>query len=640
MYLPVQLNNTLPNCDNSPTFENDPVPFTCVLQPTVYNHGVVDADGDSLWFSLVECLDGAASPVTYISPLSAEQPLSTTEGVVIDPVTGTIFFTPDMEQIGVLCVRVEEFRNGVKIGEVTRDIQFSVVDQCLNDFPVASGMNGSSDYDTAVCPGNQVQFDIYTIDSNPFNSITMSWNQGIPGGTFTVTPGQHPYASFSWLPAATDLGIHFFTVTVKDDACPVIGTNVFAFVVEVRNPNINAGPDTAICIGDSLTLDVMTSVDFTSFNWWPNMGISSDTAMSPTFYPETTTTYYLHAANSFCEAFDTVTITVGHPPTLTMSDDVAICADENTVISASGGDTYSWEPAGTLSDATTDAPTASPVMTTMYTVTSWSVEGCESTDSVLVTVNELPEITAEDATICEGEQTELTASGGESYEWEPAEYIAGANSGTTITAEPPSTMTYIVTGTDQNGCKNTGAVEVAVLSTPWCDAGEDIEIYKGWSTRLTGEPSTSADYWQWSPEATIVEGSKNDLSIVVSPPETTTYYFTVWNQLGCDAVDSVTVIVDPEGVFFMPNAFSPNGDQINDKFYVVNLGPVNLDFFRVYNRWGQVVFESNVAGEPGGWDGTFKSREQPAGVYTYVVRAISIEDGSETVLSGNITLMR
>jgi gliding motility-associated-like protein len=128
--------------------------------------------------------------------------------------------------------------------------------------------------------------------------------------------------------------------------------------------------------------------------------------------------------------------------------------------------------------------------------------------------------------------------------------------------------------------------------------------------------------------------------ITVKPEATTTYYFTVMDQFGCSALDSVTVQVDPEGDFYMPNAFSPNGDLVNDVFYVVHLGPVNLEYFRIYNRWGRIVFEGNLEGAEHGWDGTYKGKDQPVGVYTYVVKSVSVVDGAEKLASGSVTLLR
>jgi hypothetical protein len=133
------LDNTIqPICNNSPVFNNEPAAILCVNQPFVYNHGVSDPDGDSLYFSLGNCIQGVGSNVNYSGSWNGTTPLPTSSGVTIDPFTGAISFTPTQTFVGVICVKVEEFRNGVKIGEVNRDMQFRVIN-CSNTPPVATG---------------------------------------------------------------------------------------------------------------------------------------------------------------------------------------------------------------------------------------------------------------------------------------------------------------------------------------------------------------------------------------------------------------------------------------------------------------------------------------------------------------------
>jgi gliding motility-associated-like protein len=278
----------------------------------------------------------------------------------------------------------------------------------------------------------------------------------------------------------------------------------------------------------------------------------------------------------------------------------------------------------------------------MYTVTAVSVDSCVSMDSVLVTVNPLPVIDAgPDVTMCDGQETILTASGGVTYLWEPDSGIVGSNTTASVTAAPTGTTTFTVTGVDANGCVGSDMVDVTIQPAPTSDAGLDITIWLGQTTQLVGNHSPTATSWFWSPDLYLVSPSTViDDVITVQPEVTTTYYFTVADQYGCTATDSVTVIVDPEGDFYMPNAFTPNGDTKNDEFFVVHLGPVNLEYFRIYNRWGRVVFEGTLEGAGNGWDGTFKGKDQPVGVYTYVVKSVSVVDGTERLASGSVTLMR
>ena len=134
------LDNTLSPCNNSPSFLNDPVPFFCVGQQVNYNHGVIDVDGDSLVFSSSQPLGGAGSGVPYSGGLSAGNPFVVSGGPFsINSVNGDIRFTPSQQQIGVMAIRVDEYRNGALIGCVTRDMQFTII-PCNNTQPTASGV--------------------------------------------------------------------------------------------------------------------------------------------------------------------------------------------------------------------------------------------------------------------------------------------------------------------------------------------------------------------------------------------------------------------------------------------------------------------------------------------------------------------
>lgn len=234
MYVEAALDNTLSNCNNSPVFLNNPTPFVCNNQPVFYNHGAVDTDGDSLAFSLTSCYDAANTPVSYDvnQGISATNPLLTSTGVNIDPTTGALSFTPNAVQVGVLCVMVEEFRNGVKIGEVVRDIQFTVV-QCSNNMPTLTGIDGTSDFSTTATVGQQLCFDVFSNDPDSGQQVLLAYNGAIPAGIFTTAGSPYPTATFCWTPTVADIGTHSFTITVSDDYCPIVGQNTYTYTINV-----------------------------------------------------------------------------------------------------------------------------------------------------------------------------------------------------------------------------------------------------------------------------------------------------------------------------------------------------------------------------------------------------------------------
>lgn len=257
LYLYATLNNQIAPCNNSPTYLNTPTPFSCVGQSVSYNHGFNDLDGDSLSFALVNALGANGGNIPYNNGYTAQQPIITSGGanaVQINPVTGTITFVPSIQQFSVVTVRVREWRNGVLIGEYIRDVQFAII-ACNNNLPQVSGVNGTNQYTYSVCANESFCFTVNSSDADAGQVVTMNWNNGIPGATFTIAGSGLPVGTFCWTPTTANIGQNLFSVNVQDNACVLNGVNNFGFAVQVTPPFTpsNAGPDQSVC-GSSATL--------------------------------------------------------------------------------------------------------------------------------------------------------------------------------------------------------------------------------------------------------------------------------------------------------------------------------------------------------------------------------------------------
>lgn len=281
MHISASLNTASTPCNNSPTFLNNPTPFVCNNQPVFYNHGAYDTDGDNLVYSLTSCYNTAGNPVTYSTGqgISATSPLHTVSGVNINSSTGAISFTPNAVQVGVICVLVEEFRNGVKIGEIVRDIQFTVVN-CNNMMPSLSGINGTTNFSTTATVGQQLCFNVLSSDPDAGQSLTLTYNGGIPAGIFTSAGSPHPTGTFCWTPSLADVGTHNFTINVRDDYCPIVGQNTYTYTIVVPppvTPTCNVvvsvtGVNNVQCSGNDGTAVVVASggtapYTYTVINW-------------------------------------------------------------------------------------------------------------------------------------------------------------------------------------------------------------------------------------------------------------------------------------------------------------------------------------------------------------------------------------
>lgn len=252
LYLSTALNNTVAPCNNSPVFLTDPTPYYCVGQQISYNPGAFDADGDSLAYSIIQPRTSNNTNIPFAANYSLAQPIRNGGGagaVQLNAITGTLTCIPNIQQVAVVTYQVREYRNGVQIGSVTRDVQI-VVRQCAgNSSPTATGVNGTGNYTTTVCAGTPVSFTINTADANAGQGTVITYNGGIPGATFTISGSPLQTGTFTWTPTVGDIGNNTFTVTVEDDACPLTGTNQYGYTVVVTPPftPANAGPDLQSC---------------------------------------------------------------------------------------------------------------------------------------------------------------------------------------------------------------------------------------------------------------------------------------------------------------------------------------------------------------------------------------------------------
>lgn len=333
MYVYAQLNNTISN--TSPQFNNDPTLFLCSNQENRYSSGAVDIENDSLVYSLMPCLEGQTitatntiiDSVSYASPYNSANPLQTNY-FTVDRTSGEVATFPTLNQVGVVCLKVEEFRNGVKIGEIMRDLQFTVTDCGGNALPRLSGFNGTAgvngitgNYTIDACANQPLCLTIQGYDPEALAQIqnfTMSWNYGINGASFVVDYSQpNPVGTFCWTPTTADLGERSFFIEAKDDACPFLGSNIYAYKINVYpDVSVSAGMDTLVQPGDTIQLMANPSTLDVSYSWSPATGLSCTDCQNPVFvassFSNVSATYTVNVVSeNGCEDTDDITITTG-----------------------------------------------------------------------------------------------------------------------------------------------------------------------------------------------------------------------------------------------------------------------------------------------------------------------------------------
>lgn len=395
-YVETILNNTLSPCNSSPQFLNDPVPFYCTNSAVNYNHGVVDANGDSVVFSVATPFDFQGQPVTYAAGFSASNPLTTSGGFNLNPITGDITFTPTQQQIGVTAIRVDEYRNGVLIGSVTRDMQFIILN-CNNALPTASGINGTNSFRDTVCAGSQISFNINSADANTADVVTMTWNNAITGASFTTTTANRPVGTFTWTPPyGTPQGNYSFTVKVEDNACPLKGSNTYSYTIYVKdNPNlpVDAGANQTICQGNSATLTATSQApNATNYVW--SDGVNTFPGATITVTPVSTTVYTVVLNYSDgCSSVDNLVVTVNNKPVVTIFPATAtVCSGGSVQLTASSttATNFTWSPGQGLSCTNCANPVASPATTTTYNVVATDNAGCTSDPTPITITSNTP----------------------------------------------------------------------------------------------------------------------------------------------------------------------------------------------------------------------------------------------------------
>jgi gliding motility-associated-like protein len=298
---------------------------------------------------------------------------------------------------------------------------------------------------------------------------------------------------------------------------------------------------------------------------------------------------------------------------------------------------YTWAPGLFLSDSTSQGPIAYIPNSVNYKVSTQGRNGCVVSDTVhiFVPTHHFSAYPA-DTAVCAGQKVTFHAKGGFSYQW----YQNGFKKATSLScnncANPISsatdTTTYQVVVGDSVACYDTLSTKIEIKPIPVVKiVSHDTTIDFGSSVQLFAQ---GANVFTWSPSSTL--SNPNIVNPIASPTEPVTYTVVGIAADGCYSEDSVHVNINYRGKLFVPSAFSPNGDGKNDMFNVANLTFEKILEFRVYNRWGQQVFEGT---DNKGWDGKWKGVPQDLGSYEYLVR-VGFPDGFVETFKGSVTLIR
>ncbi len=508
------------------------------------------------------------------------------------------------------------------------------------------------------CPSAMATI-VVVVDSTPAAPVAGSNSPGTPGIcegdtlTFFATDATAG-VSYSWA------GPNSFSSTLQD---PVIlnvttaadglytvtvstgGTCTNFAVISVSiaaTPALSATSNSPVCTGstDTLFLHAIAPAGAT-FSWTGPYVFASGNAnpQRDTVILEYGGVYQVTATLNGCKATVNDTVVVVQTPLPPMVAWLTYCQYYLAAPLMAGGYNILWYPTDTAHGIGSPVPPLPPTArdTVMWFYATQTVDGCISAlDSIRVTVNPKPmvTITPPDTALCPRDSVVLTAHDADlaaTYSWSPSMYLSNTNTAM-VTVYPETDIHYTVVASNQYGCTDTAIAVVSVYPAAVINLGDSVILYPGETYQLN--PQTNCSSFIWSPPGGL---SDPYISNPVASPDISTKYvvYGVTSQ-GCFARDSINIAVSAQSLIALPNAFSP-GTGPNSEFKIILNGIATLNYFRIWDRWGVLVFETTDINK--GWDGTYKGTPQPMGVFVYQVEAVT-SIGTRIEKHGNVTLIR
>ncbi len=423
-------------------------------------------------------------------------------------------------------------------------------------------------------------------------------------------------------------------------------TIVDSIIIEIRDSLSFSlfNVDTAICLGNSVTINGQVDSGI-NMMWAPPTGILNPTELLTVITPPVFGDVYYEATGTYrtCTPVKKGFWIYTEPnPIIDPFPDYEVCEGEtvdiSAIVSPPFGYNINWSPSAGLLNSNTYNPTFNGTTPQEFIFTATTPKaGCTASDTFFVQVWPFAEGDIHpDTLVCNGDPIQLWVVGGNNmYEWyqEGNGMLSCYNCANPI-ASGLGTTTYYAILLDPHGCQDT--LDVTVETHPPFKLilhNRDTTIFLGDAIQLN---ATGAPFMYWTPTNYLTyTQSGNPLA---TPLEDITYKVTGVSLLqGCPQEDSFRVTVIPQDVF-IPNAFTPNGDGNNDVFRVGTIRKMlNVQEFRVFNRWGKEVFSTNDIHQ--GWDGTYKGVPQDPGVYHYMIR-VAYPNGKVQFLKGDVTLIR
>jgi gliding motility-associated-like protein len=448
---------------------------------------------------------------------------------------------------------------------------------------------------------------------------------GISNGKISLTPilGRLPF-SYQWNPSigsssqASNLPAGDYIISVTDaDGCKL---DSLVTLIEPENLYIRTSPVPAlICRGDSVLLNASGALNY---QWSHNKPNGSMLVL------DTSASFFVVGTNSNGCTSDTAFINVNVPRIQLTTSAPTVCTNQSITLQASGTHNITW------TQGITNGIPFTPSSSNIYIATGFFANGCIDTLSTTVEVVDKPNaIISGNLSGCIGTTLTLSAVGDYQFLWSN-----GSSSRNTQWILNQNTQVALIASLGT--CRDTTFTYLTVLPNPLFTVNpQDTTIMAGNTIPIQTTDSLSYTY-TWSPANFL--NCQNCSTAVATPDRDITYTITASSSDGCESTRQVVIrVIQPTFQLYVPTAFTPNNDGLNDIF---RLAPDNANFqfslikFNIYNRWGQLLFQTNNIGL--GWDGSYKGLRQPTGTYIYQI-IIKRESSEELInMNGSFTLIR
>ncbi len=411
---------------------------------------------------------------------------------------------------------------------------------------------------------------------------------------------------------------------------------------------VDAGPDQRMCIGDQVILQGQMVDQSNGIYNWDNGVVNGQV-----FRPQESRTYTLAAQDiNGCIVTDEVVITVNNLPVISAGPNIAACIGQDVTLSGAGanGGTYIWDNGVTNGVAFIPAEGV-----TIYTVVGTDLNGCQNTSTVEVFVQAQPIVsfTAVQNGFCAPVEVVFTNTSpiiGTNCIWtiDGLTQIAGCGTQTMVFDRAGDYSVTLSMETNENGCVGTSRVDNAVQidQTPIArftyspEVVTQIQSTVDFNNETAGGPASY--FWEISNQATSTEmHPTHNFGNEVTAHNVT---LTATSPLGCADKYTQVIKIKEEFIFFIPNAFTPDGSNLNEIFqpvFVSGFDPFDFELL-IFNRWGEIIFESHDASI--GWNGRYgvEGNICPDGVYSWKinVKTDSNNSGDKETFSGHVTLLR